>query len=95
MKHLGMPIKLVSIVFLLALAGCESTGGGNAYSDSGPYDPWYYGGYYYDDVDVIVPPPDRPVDPPKPTHPIVVPPTPRPMPMPMPSIRRARMPRVR
>jgi hypothetical protein len=79
--------------------GCGSTddGGsvsGSMYYGAGFYDPWYYGGHY-DDIDVIVTPPDRPdhpAAPPRPTHPIATPPTPRPMPMPMPSI--PTMPRV-
>ena len=50
---------------LLAAVGCESTGGGNVsgsvYYGAGFYDPWYHGGYWYDDPDIIVtPPPTRP-----------------------------------
>src|SRR6185369_548996 len=87
---------------LAAFAGCESTdGGGSSVSGSvyygvGFYDPWYYGGYY-DDVDIIVTPPDKPISqppggstpPPRPTHPIA--PTPAPRPTPMPSIPRTPM----
>jgi len=62
------------------------------YYDAGLHDPWYYGAYD-DDIDVIVPPPERPTAPPKPTHPIVTVPPPRPMPMP--SIPRMPMPRAR
>jgi hypothetical protein len=85
---------------LLAFAGCESTdGGGSSVSGSEYYgvgfsDPWYYGDPY-DDVDIIVTPPDRPdgSPPPRPTHPIAPAPTPRPTPMP--SIPRTPMPRAR
>jgi hypothetical protein len=97
---------MVALTFALgAFAGCESTDGGSTqvsgsfYYGAGFSDPWYYGGYY-DDVDIIVTPPDRPdrppgevTPPPRPTHPIVPAPTPRPTPMP--SIPRTPMPRVR
>ena len=78
MKALRTSVKLLA-AFSLALAaftGCESTDGGSSvsgsvYYSSGYYDPWYYGSYY-DDVDIIVTPPDagspdRPTPPPKPT----------------------------
>jgi hypothetical protein len=98
MKGLSQILKLSTAVALLTgAAGCESndTGGGaSVYSGSGFEDPWYYGGYY-DDVDVIVTPPDRPESPPRPTHPIAPVPSPRPTPMPMPSIPRMPMPRAR
>ena len=78
------------------LAGCSSTDdsqvNASVYYGAGFNDPWYYGGYY-DDIDVIVTPPDRPDSPPKPTHPIA--PTPAPRPMPMPSIPRTPMPMPR
>ena len=88
---------------LAALTGCESTDSsthvsGSVYYGVGFYDPWYYGGYY-DDVDIVVTPPDRPGNPPdgtappRPTHPIA--PTPTPRPTPMPSIPRTPMPRAR
>jgi|GEM_PF-1729047 hypothetical protein len=95
-------------VFALALAaftGCSSTDGGGGGSVSGSvyygvgfYDPWYYGDYY-DDVDIVVTPPDtkppdRPTAPPKPTHPIAPTPSPRPTQTPMPSIPRTPMPRA-
>ena len=90
MKTLRRPFQF-SAAFGLALAfftGCSSTdtGGsvsGSVYYEAGFYDSWYYGGYY-DDVDIIVTPPERPAAPPKPTHPIA--PTPAPRPTPMPSI---------
>jgi hypothetical protein len=74
------------------LTGCASSDegsvSGGAYYGTGFHDPWYYGGYYYDDADIIVTPPDnRPTQPPpRPTHPIARPPTSAPRPMPMPSI---------
>ena len=57
---------------------------GSVYMGVGYYDTWYYG---HDDYppDVIVTPPDRPDDTPRPEHPIANPPptsTPRPTPMP-------------
>ena len=77
---------------MAAFTGCESTdsGGssnvsGSVYYGVGYYDPWYYGDW--DDVDVIVTPPDRPdAAPPRPTHPIATPPMSTPRPTPMPSI---------
>jgi len=103
MKTLQRGFKLLPALLLgLSFSGCESTDSGGSVSGSVYYgagfsDPWYYGDTY-DDVDIIVTPPDRPGDaaPPRPTHPIApVPPAPRPMPMPMPSIPRAPMPRGR
>lgn len=92
----------LGVLALAVLAGCESTGdndGGGAYYGAGFYDPWYVGGYWYDDVDVVVTPPDwpeRPEAPVKPEHPIAKPPiSPQPAPHPMPSIPRTPMPRVR
>jgi hypothetical protein len=97
------------VAFGLALAaftGCESTDSGSThvsgsvYYGVGFYDPWYYGGYY-DDVDIVVTPPDRPsgppdgTAPPRPTHPIAPTPSPTPRPTPMPSIPRTPMPRAR
>jgi hypothetical protein len=92
MRMLTPSFKLIAALgFTLAvLTGCSSTDGGGSVSGSVYYgagfnDPWYYGGYY-DDVDIIVTPPDRPTaPPPKPTHPIA-PSTPVPRPTPMPSI---------
>jgi hypothetical protein len=81
---LGFSAVLVPV--LVALTGCESTGGGSVNGGVsygvGVYDPWYYGGYYHDDPDIIVtPPPARPERPPHVEQPIYRPtPTPRPMP---------------
>ena len=93
-------LQRISALTMLGVAftGCQSTdsGGqvsGSAYYGAGFQDSWYYGGYY-DDVDIIVTPPERPpgeTAPPRPTHPI--PPTPTPRPTPMPSIPRTPMPR--
>jgi hypothetical protein len=88
MKKSAAPYKLFSAVSLAmwAFTGCESTDGGGSVSGSvyygaGFYDPWYYGDY--DDVDIIVTPPERPDAPARPEHPIATPPsTPRPTPMP-------------
>ena len=112
-------LRLSALAITLAClggAGCSSTDGGShthvsggVYYGVGFYDPWYYGGDY-DDIDVIVTPPDRPdkpTAPVKPTHPIELPPTATPKPSqpiarpstpsprPMPSIPRTPMPRVR
>ena len=77
----------VGLVALSLLSGCSSTDGGGSVSGGvyygvGFHDPWYYGGYYYDDPDVIVTPPDRPSAPARPTHPIATPPAAAPRPMP-------------
>lgn len=76
--------------------GCESPGDGGGssavYYGAGFYDPWLYGGYYYDSPDVIVTPPSAPV---RPSHPIARPPASGPRPMPMPSIPSRPMPRGR
>ena len=91
LKH-SLKVLLASGVFLAAFTGCESTdgGGGNVsggvYYGVGMYDPWYYGGHYYDDPDIIVTPPDRPDRPVSPEHPIAKPPSTTPRPTPMPSI---------
>lgn len=81
----------ITWLFLLCLfMGCatDDDGGGSVsgsfYYGVGMYDPWYYGDY--DDVDIIVTPPDRPEAPPRPSHPIARPPASTPRPMPMPSI---------
>jgi hypothetical protein len=78
-------LHLICALPLVLLSGCAGTddGSSSVYYGAGLYDPWYYGSYY-DDVDVIVTPPDRPTAPPRPTHPIA--PTPAPRPTPMPSI---------
>ena len=108
MKSFTTQFKLMTALMfaLAAFTGCESTDGGSTqvsgsvYYGVGVYDPWYYGGYY-DDVDIVVTPPDRPdrppgeVTPPRPTHPIAPAPSPAPRPTPMPSIPRTPMPRVR
>lgn len=98
MRTFASRLKLIVALALapVAFTGCESTEGGSTYVSgsvyygTGFYDPWYYGGYY-DDVDIVVTPPDRPTSPPggttpppRPTHPIA--PTPAPRPTPMPSI---------
>lgn len=109
MKSFVAQFKLMAVLALGlgVFTGCESTDGGSTqvsgsvYYGVGFYDPWYYGGYY-DDVDIIVTPPDRPdrppgeiAPPPRPTHPIAPAPSPAPRPTPMPSIPRTPMPRVR
>jgi len=86
------PSKLLTLGLLLLglFTGCESTESdtavsGGVYYGVGFYDPWYHGGYYYDDPDIIVTPPNRPDAPARPTQPIALPPastTPRPTPMP-------------
>lgn len=82
-------------LLLVAATGCQSSGGGSVhgsvYYGVGFYDPWYYGSSYYPPT-VVVPPPDRPGNRPRPEHPIARPsPAPRPMPsipsMPRPSRR--------
>src|SRR5512147_2680538 len=90
-KTLGLGLLVVC-----AFSGCESTDGGGsvsggAYYGVGFYDPWYYGGYY-NDVDIIVTPPERPAAPVRPSHPIATPPMSGARPTPMPSI--PSMPRV-
>lgn len=77
----------VTLTFLMACSSTDSGGSvsGGVYYEAGFYDTWYYGGDY-DDVDIIVTPPDRPAAPPKPAHPIAPTPAPRPTPTPMPSI---------
>lgn len=91
MKNFAEAWKLMAATALLVFVftGCESTDGGGSVSGGmyygvGFYDPWYHGGYY-DDVDIIVTPPDRPQAPVRPEHPIARP-TPAPRPTPMPSI---------
>lgn len=90
----GVSLGFAAVLAILVNAGCSSDGGGSAHVSGGMYygvgfyDPWYYGGHY-DDIDVIVTPPERPTKPPggtappRPTHPIA---TPAPRPTPMPSI---------
>ena len=85
---LTTPKLVAALALMVSFTGCESTGDGGAnvsggiYYGVGFYDPWYYGGYYYDDPDIIVTPPDRPDRPVRPEQPIAKPPpaTPRPMP---------------
>ena len=98
MKRFSTWFKLVatSAFIFTIFTACESTDNGSV-SGSVYYgvgvDTWYYGGYY-DDPDIIVTPPDRPSDNPRPSHPIATPPissAPRPTPMPSaprPSFRR-------
>lgn len=85
-------LRLGAAPVLLTLAvvfgACESTYdgyamSGSAYYDDGFSDPWYYGGYHWDDDDIAVPPDGRPRPPPRPEHPIA---RPLPQPRPMPSI---------
>src|SRR5262245_26765844 len=83
----------VGMLALVAFTGCETEDSGSVsgsvYYGVGYYDPWYHGDYY-DDPDLIVTPPDRPSDTPRPAHPIATPPAPRPTPMPsIPSAPRA------
>jgi hypothetical protein len=96
------PLRELSAALLLAMltfTGCESTdGGGGSVSGSvyygvGFYDPWYYGGYY-DDVDIVITPPERPDAPVRPEHPIAKPPS-SVRPTPMPSIPSAPRPMPR
>jgi len=79
----------VAAGWLLFSAGCGTTDGGSGsvgmYYGVGFYDPWYHGGYC-DDPDVIVTPPERPENRPRPEHPIVKPPPAVAQPRPMPSI---------
>ncbi len=92
----GLKCTAVLGLALAAITGCESTGGGGGsqvsgsmYYGVGYYDPWYYGGYGYDDVDIIVTPPDRPDRPARPvapSQPIARPPAYTPQPRPMPSM---------
>ena len=78
-------LALLAVAFL-AFTGCESTDGdggnvsGGMYYGVGFYNPWYYGGYHDDDIDIIVPPnrpdrPDRPGSGARPEHPIAQPPS--------------------
>lgn len=103
MKSLRIALLTRSTLLAAALtlvAGCESTGDGGGSSVSGGvyygvgvYDPWYYGGYY-DDVDVIVTPPDGGSGA-RPSHPIAPAPRPTPRPTPMPSMPAAPRPAMR
>jgi hypothetical protein len=60
---------------LAMVTGCESTGGGSSsanvgvYYGVGFYDPWYYGGYNDQDIDIDINPPDRPDRPDRPVRP--------------------------
>jgi len=99
MKRSATTLKFcAALILIVVAAGCESTDGGSSsvsggvYYGTSLYDPWYYGAYDYD-ADIIVTPPDRPIDRPvapvRPSQPIYNP-TPRPMPMPsIPSAPRA------
>ena len=103
---LAQKSKLLTALLLLipALIGCESTDGGGThvsggvYYGVGLYDPWYYGpGYYPPDV-IVTPPPSGGTtpSPPRPTHPIAMPPaSSMPRPTPMPSIPSAPRPAMR
>jgi hypothetical protein len=93
MKTIRWAIRLGALVAVTGLfSGCESTGngsGGAVYYGVGVYDPWYYGSYY-NDVDVVVPPPGirphpevpvaRPLPAPVPRPTPAIPSGPRPMP---------------
>jgi hypothetical protein len=97
MKRDALFLRILAAgAMLVTVNGCQSTGNDatspGSYYDGGLNDPWYYGAYD-DDIDVVVPPPERPTAPPQPTHPIVLPPPPRPTPMP--SIPRMPAPRAR
>lgn len=91
MKSLPFGLRAALPLLLCALTGCESTYGGSVstgvYYGVGLYDPWYYGGYD-DDIDIIITPPDRPGNAPRPEHPIA-----NPSPRPSPSIPSAPRPR--
>lgn len=101
MKTQLKPAWLVTLAALALLfwTGCESDSGsrssstvsGSMYYGVGFYDPWYYGGYYYDDPDISVTPPDRPDRPeiggPRPENPIARPPEVAPKPTPRTSTR--------
>jgi hypothetical protein len=82
MKKLNQLLVVAApALMFLAVIGCESEGGGGGnvsggvYYGVGLYDPWYYGGYYHNDI--IVTPPDRPdrppLDRPRPEHPMAKP----------------------
>ncbi len=91
MKRSALALLAGLSLALITFAGCESTDSGTTQVTGGVYygaglsDPWYYGAGYYP-PDVIVTPPDRPVErPPHVEHPIARPPAsaaPRPTPMP-------------
>jgi hypothetical protein len=88
-------IVLAALV-MLPLTGCESTGGGTTvatgmYYGTGFYDPYYYGGYWDDDIDIDIDVPERP----RPEHPIAKPlPAPVTRPTPMPSTRPSTRPSI-
>jgi hypothetical protein len=89
-------LTLVLLVSISVFTGCESTDGGGSVSGSVYYgvgfsDPWYHGGYY-DDADIVVTPPDRPV---RPEQPIARPPASTPRATTMPSIPSAPRPMPR
>lgn len=76
LSQIGLKSAAIICLALGVLTGCESTGGsgssqvsGSVYYGVGFYDPWYYGGYGYDDVDIIVTPPERPNNPDRPVRP--------------------------
>jgi hypothetical protein len=81
---------LAAIVVLSA--ACASSGGGSVsgsvYVGAGYYDPWYWDAHPVPPPGAIGPP-DRPVAPPHPSHPIAHPPS-RPAPMPRPAARSGR-----
>lgn len=86
-KRASLKLMLGCVVASQAFAGCESDGTSAAqtsgdYYGAGVYDPWYRGSYDY--TGDVEPPPSGEVGalPPRPTHPIALPPPPRPQPMP-------------
>lgn len=92
MTRLRRKVLAALALTFVVFTGCESTDGGGSVSGSmyygvGFYDPWYYGGDY-DDVDIVVTPPERPDRPGGGAHPEppIARPTPAPRPTPMPSI---------
>jgi hypothetical protein len=83
----ALRVAVVCVIALGAFAGCESESGSAAPTDAGyyaagAYDPWYYGDYDDPDNIATIPPGSRPEAPPRPAHPIALPPPPRAQPLP-------------